>query len=352
MKQNFKKYKSYLPKPKNQKILDNYWNFIKSHVHDNFMQDDYIEVHHCVPRAYLKTKEEINDQENLIMLRGKDHYIAHLLLWLAFHDKSSTFAFFSMNCFKRETSWKINSLLYENLRRENSKYLSKIQIGKSGCNKGRTYMTNLTTNEHRLVKPEDINEYIASGWIEKGPDVPEYQKQWLSEHYKGKNNPACKHVCKDETKRKMSESMSNLVWVNDGSVSKRVPKEELNAYLEMGFCNGRCKYEIKNPFDFKGSNSATFGSRWVTDGKSNKFIPKGEIEQFLVDNPEFRLGMTDYRNHKSSKRVYKSGAHWYNDGIRNYFLNDIEYDRLSDKIALFIGRYQFNENQKNGSKRF
>ena len=341
---NFKKYSNYLPEPKSKKILSNYWNFIYSHSTDEFSEDDYVEVHHCVPRAYLKTKEEINDKENLITLRGKDHYIAHLLLWLTFHDESSTFAFFSMNCFKRETTWKINSLLYENLRKENSKYLSKTQTGKSGYNKGRIYMTNPTTNEHKLVKSEDVENYIASGWVEKGPDVPEHQKKWLSEHYKGKNNPIHKHIYKDETKHKMSKSMSNLIWINNGSVNKRVPKEKLNAYFDMGFCSGRCNYEIKNPFNSKGSNNAVFGYKWVTNGKLNKFISKDKIEQFLLDNPEFYIGMTEYRDHSKPKRNHIKSYHWYNNGSKNFYITSEELSVLSKDMVLTSGRFQFNKN--------
>jgi len=346
MKQNFKKYNYYFPKPKSQKILNNYWNFIKSHSNDSFTKNDYTEIHHCVPRAYLKTQEEINDKDNLIKLKGKDHYTAHLLLWLAFRDRQSAFAFFSMNCFKRQNDWKINAILYEELRREISKHLSIFQRGKESHNKGRIYMTNEITNKHKLVKAEDFEQYLIDGWIMKGPPVPEYQKQWISEHYKGKNNPIHKHPCKDETKLKMSESMSNLIWINDGSTSKRIRKEELPVYLSCGFTEGRLKYSIKRPYDFSGKRNPVYGSKWVTDGNINKFIKKSELEQFLVDNPQFYIGMTDNRNHKTSKRSYKRDSHWYTDGYKNYLLNETEYNELSTKINLIDGRFQFNKINK------
>lgn len=351
MKQNFKKYNYYFPKSKSQKILDNYWNFIESHSNDSFTKDDYTEIHHCIPRAYLKTQEEAKDKENLIELKGKDHYTAHLLLWLAFRDRQSAFAFFSMNCFKRQNNWKIDAILYEKLRKEISKHLSIFQRGKSGYNKGRIYMTNPITNEHKLIKAEYLEKYFIDGWIMKGPDLSEEHKEKLSKKYQGLGNPVHRHPYKDETKLKMSEAMSNLIWINDGSKSKRIRKEELSVYLSNGFTEGRLKYSIKKPYDFSGNRNPVYGSKWVTDGNINKFIKKNELEQFLTDNPQFYIGMTDNRNHKASKRVYKHGSHWYTDGYKNYLLNETEYNDLSTKINLIDGRFQFNKN-KYGSKRF
>ena len=351
MKHTFQKYIGYLPNPKSESILNHYWNFLQIHSNDIFTENDYTEIHHCVPRAYLKNQEEANDKENLIELRGRDHYTAHLLLWLALRDKSSTIAFSFMNDFKREPDWKINAKLYEELRFEFSKYMSSIHKGKESHNKNRTYITNPITNQHKLVKTDDLEKYLIAGWIIKGPSVPEHQKKWLSEHYKGKNNPVHKHPYKDETRNKMRKAMSNLIWVNDGTINKRIKSEEFSKYLDDGFVEGRINFKVKNSYDFSGKNNGAFGSKWVTDGKVNKFIKKDELEHFLESNPKFYIGMTDNRNHKNTKRTYKTNAHWYNDGKKNYFLSDLEYDDFSDKTYLSSGRYQFDKKIK-GSKKF
>lgn len=338
---NFKKYSSYLPKPKSQKILNHYWNFIKTHKYDIFNENDYTEVHHCVPRAYLKTKEEINDKENLIRLKGRDHYTAHLLLWLAFKDRSTTIAFSSMNSFKRENDWKISAKLYEQLKCDFSKRMSEIHKGKESHNKGRTYMTNPVTGEHRLVSFADLEKFFMEGWIEKGPEIHEYVKKMISERYKGKNNPSCRHVCTDETRMKRSRSISKLIWINNGVSNKRIKEEDFDYWTDCGYTVGRCKYEVRNPADFRSTNNPVFGSKWVTDGKTNKLIMKDDVDGFLKDNPGFHLGMTDHRNHKNTKRIYKKGCHWYNDGTRNFYLTSEEFDNKSQMTVLVSGRLQF-----------
>lgn len=340
---DIKIYKDYLPKPKNPKILENYWNFLKKHSIDIFDKNQYTENHHCVPRSYLKTKKEITDKRNIIKLKARDHYTAHLLLWLAFRDKLSTHAFACMNDFKREKNWKINSKLYEQLKKEYSKHLSESLKGKPGYNIGRIYITNTSTNEHKLVRKEELILYLNEGWIRKGPPLSENQKKHLSKLYKGENNPSHRHECKKETLLKRSRSMSNLIWITNGSINKRIKKEKLDDFLNKGFTKGRCNFTFKNPINLKGSNNPVFGSKWITNGKINKLIKSDKLYKFLLNNPEFYIGMTDNRNHFNTKRIYKKDAHWYNDGVKNYFITESEYLEFSKTINLYVGRYQFTK---------
>lgn len=52
----------------------------------------YYEKHHIVPR-WLGGKDTKN---NLVLLTAKEHYVAHLLLWKHYRDRSSALAFHKM----------------------------------------------------------------------------------------------------------------------------------------------------------------------------------------------------------------------------------------------------------------
>lgn len=53
-----------------------YENFIKSRKSKIFLENDYYETHHILPKSLGGT----NDLENLIKLTARDHYFAHMLL--------------------------------------------------------------------------------------------------------------------------------------------------------------------------------------------------------------------------------------------------------------------------------
>jgi hypothetical protein len=53
-----------------------YENFIKSRKDKIFLDTEYCEIHHILPRSLGGT----NDLENLIKLNARDHYFAHMLL--------------------------------------------------------------------------------------------------------------------------------------------------------------------------------------------------------------------------------------------------------------------------------
>jgi hypothetical protein len=77
----------------NQHYLNRYNKFINALKNQSI--DGYFEKHHIVPRSMGGS----DDASNLIKLTGRQHYLAHWMLWKAYGG-SMTRAFFMMSCVK------------------------------------------------------------------------------------------------------------------------------------------------------------------------------------------------------------------------------------------------------------
>ena len=75
----------------NLHYLNRYNKFINALKNQSI--DGYCEKHHIVPRSMGGS----DDASNLIKLTGRQHYLAHGMLWKAYGG-SMTRAFFMMSC--------------------------------------------------------------------------------------------------------------------------------------------------------------------------------------------------------------------------------------------------------------
>ena len=112
-----------LPNPKSTHYLNRYIKFITV-AKKSVVSDKYVESHHILPQSM----GGLNNDDNLVKLSARQHYLAHGMLWKAYKSKEMTFAFFSMSNQSNQyqgRNCRINSRIYENLRNEFSTLLSK-----------------------------------------------------------------------------------------------------------------------------------------------------------------------------------------------------------------------------------
>ena len=112
----------HLPNPKSTHYLNRYIKFI-TFAKNLAINDKYIEAHHILPQSM----GGLNNDDNLVKLSARQHYLAHWMLWKAYKSKEMTFAFFSMSNQSNQyqgRNRRINSRIYENLRNEFSTLLS------------------------------------------------------------------------------------------------------------------------------------------------------------------------------------------------------------------------------------
>lgn len=102
---------------------------------------------------------------------------------------------------------------------------------------------------------------------------------------------------------------SGGVYVNNGTISKHIRKEELQTYLDDGWVIG--SIQIKT-VDF--SDRVT-----ITDGVNEKRVPKSELDNYLTNN--WKLGrkpsaLSNIKDKKARQHISTcSGRIWVTNGI-------------------------------------
>lgn len=173
--------------------------------------DMIVERHHILPKSMGGSDRK----NNIVYLTPREHYIAHLLLWKIYRNKSMSHAFWMM-CHTRNNI-RINSKQYELLRKEHSQFISESNKGKVLSEETKQKIRDAN------IGREDDGRYIKIAESNRGRTHSEETKKKMSiahtgvlhtvesrkkisESQKGK-------IITDETKQKISESLvGNIPW--------------------------------------------------------------------------------------------------------------------------------------------
>jgi len=180
----------------------------------------YKEKHHILPRC-LGGKD---NQENLVELTAREHFIVHMLLCKFTKGeakRSMLYAFKCMCYYKKDgRDYKINSRIAQKLRSE-LKFSKKHKINLSLVKKG---------------KPSN----------RKGKKASNKTKLKIKIALTGK-----KHSQKH--KDNLSKIRKQLIWVNNNIQSKRINKDQLQNYLNIGYKLGRDKSYLTKEYSLNMS---------------------------------------------------------------------------------------------------
>jgi len=224
----------------------------------------YVERHHILPRAL----GGLNDSSNLVVLTGREHWIAHLLLWKINPCKEMAFACHRMTsrCKERGIPLVKNSRMYEKLRIECAKQHSlrgKKNVGERNPSFGSRWVSNFELKQNRKISK---GESIPSGWVlgrncwSKKPkriltskERSERMVRWNAERSaKDKESTLQKlktyrpsaavlEKLKDRRKDKNPTYGLRFRWANDGYRNYRFP---LNEPLPDNLTLGKIKRDI------------------------------------------------------------------------------------------------------------
>ena len=179
----------------------------------------YKEKHHILPRC-LGGKD---NQENLVELTAREHFIVHMLLCKFTKGqakRSMLYAFKCMCYYKKDgRDYKINSRIAQKLR-------SELKFSKK-------HLDNLRKS-HLGIRPSKETRLK------------------MSKIHKGNKYCLGKKASK-ETKQKLSEIRKQLIWVNNNIQSKRIKKDELQNYLNIGYKLGRDKSYLTKEYSLNMS---------------------------------------------------------------------------------------------------
>jgi hypothetical protein len=272
-------YKILASKPHNPHHLNRYITFIKQCQQNNSVYEGYTERHHICPKAmFPKYKSFTQYRWNCAVLTARQHFIAHVMLWKIYENKSMTRAIGMMT-----DEGKIKkSEIYERIKIEYSVLVSlqmtgtvsiKTENGKSkriskkefdsnenlrGHTKGMTVAVDCDRNLFYVSSDDErlksgilrgnnagtitITDGVANKRIDPNSTIPDGWRRGMT-----KDSPKCS------------------VWVNNGKTSKMI-----KGVIPDGWAKGRI-------FDKKPKHVGTRGKICINDGSVNKMIEKQDL---------------------------------------------------------------------------
>ena len=210
-----------------------YWSIIHKRLHNKV--DGYVEHHHIIPRS----EGGSDNNDNIVALTAREHYICHLLLAKIYNDYKMLSAVVFMQCKtkRQKRDFKFNSHLYEQIRKDFSIKNSEAHKGKQAWNKG------IPQSDDAKKKNSEAHKGKQSPF--KGKHLSAETKAKLSAARKGKKFKPLS----DEHKKAISEgnkgrkcANKGKLWVNDGIKNSYIL---IGEELPPGFVYGRIKFKHK-----------------------------------------------------------------------------------------------------------
>ena len=173
----------------------------------------YYEKHHIVPKSFSGSDQS----DNLILLTGKEHYLAHRFLTRftnGVYRIKMMKALDSMGMKSKNTTdrYRMPASVYQYNREQLSR------IGCSDETKRKIGLANKGRSPSNKGQPRsaEVRAKISRGHVGK----------------KG-------HPASPLTRRSASQYHSNAKWINNGELNKRIPLEDCQLWLTRGWSTGR-----------------------------------------------------------------------------------------------------------------
>lgn len=209
----------------NENELIEYLNYIKGIQNLGVRELEYSEKHHIIPKSV-----DINyatDDDNLITLSGREHFIAHQLLLKCFNGKLKASMYYSYNLMcnsLHNNNYDITPEDYECFREEFHKICVENNTGENNPNYGL---------KHPGINANKKNPNYGNRYSDEF-------KKYLSEIKKGALNSRFGQKQTEETKKLIGKNSKGRIWINNGVENKFVKPEELEYYNSIGFIYKGC----------------------------------------------------------------------------------------------------------------
>jgi len=169
----------------------------------------YTEKHHILPKSLGGP----DDPTNLVVLSGREHWVAHLLLYKIHRNSQTVHAcnMMAMRCEERGIAYIKSSRLYEAIRIEHAKHIGQwtSKKGKANSQYGTMWICNIELEENKKISKNDI---IPEGWI-KG------RNKWNIKPKPLKRN----RVVSEETRFRISQAMKGKNLKHKRNTGKNNP---------------------------------------------------------------------------------------------------------------------------------
>lgn len=297
-----------------------YVKFIESRSLRKTSEGTYTEKHHIIPKYFGGS----DDKANIIQVTAREHFIAHMILWKGIGKQMAT-SFWLMSHTRKGV--KLNSRLYESLKKDHRQYVSNIQKG-----------IHRWTDEEKKNKSKNMKKYYEKN------EVSEETRKRISEKNKG-------HSVSEETRKKISEAR----------IGHEVTEETRKVLSEAGKGTHRPHLHTKEWKEFIGKvhkgkivseetkkllrdriTGRKFIHRFTNTGIERKQVKPEEIEYYIKNG--WILGKEEGEERKGRKSIYKNTG----QGVTQKFvsLNEIdEYVKQGWKVGTGKDPQKYNVNQ-------
>lgn len=279
-------------KSHNPHYLNKYIRFVKNCQIKNRNYQGYTENHHICPKANDMFPEYVSFKDypwNCVVLTARQHFIAHMLLWKTYRNKSMTMSF---NMMKNLKEYKVNSKIYEKLKIERSFFMtennSRINIGKVNIKEGNSIRKIELEEFHKgQYKAQHANTVMVTDGqssFRVDADDPRLLTGELAGHTKGMtyavdNNGDTHYISKNDPRFLTGELKGNnagTITITNGKRNKRVdPSSE----IPKGWYRGMTKPSPKN-------------SIWINNGEISKMFKGDKIPEGWVKGRIFKNSKT------------------------------------------------------------
>lgn len=126
---------------------------------------EYTETHHILPKCMGGLDDD--DDDNLIKLTAREHFIAHLLLYKIYPNNFGLIKAINMMCVssKDHKYHRINNRMYSWLKIKFSEEMSRSQTGEGNSQFGTIWIHNLYLKENKKIKKDELEFYKNDNWI-------------------------------------------------------------------------------------------------------------------------------------------------------------------------------------------
>ena len=199
-----------------------YYSIIKNRL-DNKVKG-YVERHHIVPKSEGGT----DNDDNIVALTDREHYICHLLLAKIYDDYKMYSAVVFMQAAKERwpsRAFKFNSRLYEAIRKKFTVKVSENKKGRIPWNKGKKMSPEACKNmsvaqkKYRQEHPNSISSTFSKYWVGKNRSEVDRKNKSNAAKGKPKNYQVWNKgkYLSEETKLKISNTLKRRNAKNKNS---------------------------------------------------------------------------------------------------------------------------------------
>jgi hypothetical protein len=329
-----------------------YQNFINSRQNRVIPHGEITEMHHIIP----KCAGGHDTPDNIVKLTYREHFIAHWLLskvGIGTTEYKLKFAFGMMSVSSKSNDYRkhITSRQFEISKKVRGETLIKFNNINSPV-KGKKWYADEDGTIYRCHPESPVIEELGlkfigsilrgTKWYTDGenffmlqPDNPliETAKLW-----RGSPNSGVKKMYSRQTKDKLTKDRSGRYWYNDGTKSYKLKCND-SKITDLNLSKGRLlsedsidrikkgaawvrteKHNLENSSRQQGKLRFNDGINNFTLDIDDPLIQEKNLQRGVIFSDSGKLNVLN--SIKTRDNSYITGKKWFNDGFRNYRLNE------------------------------